>query len=156
MDRIIPKINNLKQLEYSGGLKFLFRPGVMVKLLFFRDVGDEKLFFSLPGKMLKKIFGKQGLLKFFIFIFRIAGLFFYLIRKLKQIENFIFLCARAIKKNFDFMLGEAGNLIFLFLSWVALGKLKIIPAPGSDTENNFFKGKKYCNINNIKGLQWKT
>jgi len=118
MSQIMPKINNLKQLEYSGGLNFLNRPGVMVKLLFFRDVGDENLFFSLPGQMLKKFFGigKRGLLKFFIFIFRIAELFFCLFRKPKQIKKFILLCARAFKKNFDFMLGSWENLIFLFLS----------------------------------------
>jgi len=79
MNRIRHKDNDLRQLGYSGRLNFYLMAGQMVKILFS----------SLPGEMLKKIFRRGGLLKFFNFVLGIAG----------KLKFFIFLGIRA-QNNF--------------------------------------------------------
>jgi hypothetical protein len=67
----------------------------------------EKLFFSLPGQMLKKIFGKQELLKI---------LFFYCFREEAR-KNFLFTPPEE-KNKMIFLLREALNFfIFVLDSW---------------------------------------
>jgi len=99
MNRIRHKDNDLRQLGYFGRLNFILTPGEMVKILFS----------SLPGVMLKKIFGKQGLLKIFN-LFAVPG------------EEIIFSGLTSL--IIIFVLGIAGRIKFFIFSG-SRAKLKI-------------------------------
>jgi hypothetical protein len=74
----------------------------------------KKLFLSLPGQMLKKFFGKQGLLKFLFFYVpgETIKFFDFELERAGKIKIFILLCARRVR---DYFL-ETNNKITLVIA----------------------------------------